>query len=42
MDCGEVIKKKDSPKTDMDIINKNINTNGNHSNNAGKYKRQKN
>jgi len=35
MDSEEVIEKSDSPKTDMDIINKNLNTNGNQSNNTG-------
>jgi len=35
MDYEEVIEKNDSPKTDMDIINKNLNTNGNHSKYTG-------
>ena len=35
MGCKEAIEKNDFPKTDMDRINKNLNTNGNHSNNTG-------
>ena len=36
MGCEEVKKdKNNSPKRDMDIINKNLNTNGNYSNNTG-------
>ena len=36
MDCVENIEEKnDPPKRNMDIINKNLNTNDNHSNNKG-------
>ena len=36
MDCDEVKEdKNNSPKREMDIINKNLNTNGNYSNNTG-------
>ena len=43
MDCDEVKEdKNNSPKKDMDIINKNLNTNGNHSNNTGIIIKDKN